>query len=101
APAWLIALLLAVWIGPAEEVFWRGILQRYLQMRLQPIWGLLVATVLYALVHIWSGNPPLLLAAFAAGMAWGALFLWTGSLIPGIVSHALWDVLMFVVLPLQ
>ncbi|MDW7997794.1 MAG: CPBP family intramembrane glutamic endopeptidase, partial [Bacteroidota bacterium] len=40
APAWLIALLLAVWIGPAEEVFWRGILQRYLQMRLQPIWDL-------------------------------------------------------------
>ncbi|MEN3027585.1 MAG: CPBP family intramembrane glutamic endopeptidase [Chlorobiota bacterium] len=101
APAWLIALLLAVWIGPAEEVFWRGILQRYLQTRLRPIWGLLVATALYTLVHIWAGNPPLLLAAFVAGMAWGALFLWTGSLIPGIISHALWDVLMFVLLPLQ
>jgi len=36
-----------------------------------------------------------------AGLLWGALFAWTGSLVPGILSHALWDVLMFVLVPLQ
>jgi hypothetical protein len=31
APPWLLALLLGLWIGPAEEIFWRGVLQRALQ----------------------------------------------------------------------
>jgi hypothetical protein len=101
APGWLLVFLLAFWIAPAEELFWRGVLQRYLQQRLPRLWGLVLATALYALVHIWSGNLPLVAAAAIAGCVWGSLFLWTGSLVPGILSHALWDVLMFVVLPLQ
>jgi len=101
APLWLLALLLAFWIAPAEEIFWRGVLQRWLQGRLRRIAALLLATLLYTLVHAWSGNLPLLLAAFTAGLLWGALFAWTGSLVPGILSHALWDVLMFVLVPLQ
>jgi membrane protease YdiL (CAAX protease family) len=52
-------------------------------------------------VHAWSGNLPLLLAAFTAGLLWGALFAWTGSLVPGIISHGLWDILVFVVAPFQ
>lgn len=101
ASAWLIAVLLAVWIAPAEEIFWRGVLQRFLQRKLPGVWAWLIAAVLYALVHLWSGNLPLVLAALVLGLAWGGLFLWAGSLVPGILSHALWDVLVFVVLPLQ
>lgn len=101
APAWLIATMLLVWIAPAEEIFWRGVLQRYMQRKLRPVWALLGSALLYALVHAWSGNLPLLVAAFVLGIAWGGLFLWTGSLVPGILSHALWDVLVFVVIPLQ
>ncbi len=101
APAWLLSLLLLLWIGPAEEVFWRGVLQRYLQTKTAPAVALLTTTLLYALIHAWAGNIPLLLAAFIAGASWGALFLWSGSLVPGIIAHGLWDVLMFVVAPLQ
>jgi membrane protease YdiL (CAAX protease family) len=77
------------------------VLQRALQQRIHRIAALVLATALYSLVHAWSGNLPLLLAAFTAGLLWGALFAWTGSLVPGIISHALWDVLMFVLVPLQ
>jgi len=101
APLWLLTLLLALWIAPAEEIFWRGVLQRWLQGRLRRIAALLLATLLYTLVHAWSGNLPLLLAAFTAGLLWGALFAWTGSLVPGIISHGLWDILVFVVAPFQ
>lgn len=101
APAWALAMLLGLWIGPIEEVFWRGVVQSYLQQKLSSGAALLGTTLLYSLIHIWSGNPLLMLAAFIAGLGWGALLLWTGSLVPSIVSHALWDVLMFVLLPLQ
>jgi membrane protease YdiL (CAAX protease family) len=101
APPWLLALLLGLWIGPAEEIFWRGVLQRALQQRIHRIAALVLATALYTLVHAWSGNLPLLLAAFTAGLLWGALFAWTGSLVPGIISHGLWDILVFVVAPFQ
>jgi membrane protease YdiL (CAAX protease family) len=74
APPWLLALLLGLWIGPAEEIFWRGVLQRALQQRIHRIAALVLATALYSLVHAWSGNLPLLLAAFTAGLLWGALF---------------------------
>jgi membrane protease YdiL (CAAX protease family) len=101
APPWLLALLLGLWIGPAEEIFWRGVLQRALQQRIHRIAALVLATALYSLVHAWSGNLPLLLAAFVAGLFWGGLFIWTGSLVPGIISHGLWDILVFVVAPFQ
>jgi membrane protease YdiL (CAAX protease family) len=101
APLWLLTLLLAFWIAPAEEIFWRGVLQRWLQGRLRRVAALLLATLLYTLVHAWSGNLPLLLAAFVAGLFWGGLFIWTGSLVPGIISHGLWDILVFVVAPFQ
>jgi membrane protease YdiL (CAAX protease family) len=101
APLWLLALLLLFWIGPAEEIFWRGVVQRYFQQKLPPFAALLVTTSLYALIHAWAGNLSLLLAAFVVGLVWGLLFLRTGSLLPGILSHAVWDVLMVVVLPVQ
>jgi membrane protease YdiL (CAAX protease family) len=77
------------------------VLQRALQQRIHRIAALVLATALYSLVHAWSGNLPLLLAAFVAGLFWGGLFTWTGSLVPGIISHGLWDILVFVVAPFQ
>ena len=32
-PAWLLSALLLLWIGPAEELFWRGYVQRRLTQR--------------------------------------------------------------------
>lgn len=55
-PSWAIALLLLVLIGPAEELFWRGYVQRTLA-RLMPgkraaDLALVVTALVYALVHI-------------------------------------------------
>ena len=83
-------LVLAV-IGPAEEVFWRGLVQQRA--------GIAVALVGYALVHVWERKPILLLAALVGGAFWGALFAWTGSLVAPIVSHLLWDLAIIVWFP--
>jgi membrane protease YdiL (CAAX protease family) len=100
APPWLIALLLLGWIGPAEEIFWRGFVQFRMARRYGPWPGLIGTTAIYALVHIWSGNFMLVMAAAIAGAFWGLLFQRTRSLWPGIISHALWDALIFVWAPL-
>ncbi len=97
---WLIAPLLLLVTGPAEEIYWRGLLQRVLVQRIGPMSGLLLAALGYALVHIWTLNTSLLLAAFTAGLIWGWIYLVERSLVPVIISHALWSVTIFVLLPL-
>jgi len=94
-----IALALLLAIGPGEEIYWRGFLQETLMKRWGPPAGYLVSTAIYALVHLWSGNPALVLAALAAGAAWGLVYWRFRNLWPGIISHALWDLFSFVIFP--
>ena len=104
-PSWLIAVLLLVLIGPAEEFFWRGYVQRTLSRILggkhaQDLAFLLTAAI-YALVHIWSFNFMLVMAALVAGTVWGLIYrFYPKALGALIVSHAVWDVLVFVLLPI-
>ena len=50
--AWQVALILFFVTGPAEEIYWRGFLQRRLSARWGGFRGYLVATALYAGVHL-------------------------------------------------
>ena len=104
-PGWGIALLLLFLIGPAEELFWRG----YVQMTLSAILpgkraadaALLITVAVYALVHIWSFNFMLVMAAMVAGAVWGLIYRLRPKLLPAlIISHALWDALVFVIIPI-
>lgn len=95
----LIGALLLAWIGPAEEIFWRGFLQHRLARRWGRSWGYLTASAIYAAVHLWAGNLMLFLAALVCGLFWGAVYWRWGSLWPGVISHAAWDVLIFVIAP--
>lgn len=99
ASPYLITFLLLFIIGPAEEIFWRGFVQQRFAARWGAWTGLIVATAAYTLVHIWAANVMLLLAAMVGGLFWGYIYQRTGSLVPGIVSHAVWDVLIFILLP--
>jgi len=97
----LIAILLLFVIGPGEEIFWRGFLQRRLSHRYGLLIGLVIAAAIYTLVHVWSFNLMLTAAAGLCGVFWGVLFAVTGNLWPCIISHAVWDVVIFVLLPIQ
>jgi membrane protease YdiL (CAAX protease family) len=96
-----VALLLLLWIGPAEEIFWRGMVQQRLETRLGRWGAMAAASILYAAVHAWSMNLMLVLAALLCGLAWGTLFARTRNLWPCIVSHAIWDVTIFVIFPIR
>jgi membrane protease YdiL (CAAX protease family) len=95
-----VVLLLFLVIGPGEEVFWRGFIQRQWQDRFGRLTGWLLATALYSVVHLGSGNAILTLAACVCGLFWGGLYLRYRSPLLNIVSHTLWDILIFVVFPL-
>ena len=70
----LISLLLLCIIGPGEEIFWRGYVQRRLSARWSPNTGFLLATAAYTLIHIPSLNFMLVMAALVCGVIWGGLF---------------------------
>ncbi|MBQ0062533.1 MAG: CPBP family intramembrane metalloprotease [Prevotella sp.] len=95
-----IALALLFIIGPAEELFWRGYIQEFMQQRLGKNLGFVVATLVYTLIHIWSFNFMLIMAALVCGVCWGLLYRIDRRLLPAlIISHALWDTAAFVVFP--
>ena len=98
---WIIALLLLFIIGPAEELFWRGFVQQQLSLHWGENWGFVVATAIYTLIHLWSFNFMLIMAAMVCGIVWGGLYRlqpkWLSALV---VSHAVWDACVFVVFPI-
>lgn len=97
----LIALLLAFVVGPAEEIFWRGYVQEGLSRKWSATMGFIVTTAIYSFVHIWGLNFMLLVAAAVAGGVWGLLYrLWPERIGALIVSHAVWDVAVFVLFPI-
>ncbi len=88
-----IALRLATVIGPAEELFWRGWLQRRI--------GWLPASAAYAGAHLVTRNTTLIGAAGVAGVYWGALAALGAPMTALVVSHAAWDIWIFLVSPTE
>ena len=94
-----IVLLMGLVIGPGEEVVWRGFLQENLGRRFGRVAGFALTALAYALVHASSGNTMLVLAAAVCGLFWGGLYMRFRSPLLNIVSHTVWDLLIFIVLP--
>lgn len=97
----IIAALLLCIIGPAEEIFWRGFVQRNLTQRYNANIGFVITTVIYTIVHIWAMNFMLLMSAMVCGIVWGLGYrLWPKQLFALVVSHAVWDAMVFVIFPI-
>jgi len=98
-PLPLISLLL-FFISTSEEVFWRGYIQRNLSYNLGSVKALVLTSLIYSTVHIWTLNFPLIFIALVMGFLWGFLFYVTKSLSTTITSHIVWNQLVFIFLPL-
>ena len=93
------ALRLVTIIGPAEELFWRGLVQEMLMRRYGRWRGAAMAAVAYSAVHVTTGNFTLMGAAGVAGAHWCALYAAGVPIGALIVSHCAWDVWIFLVQP--
>jgi membrane protease YdiL (CAAX protease family) len=99
-PRELAARLVAI-IAPAEELFWRGAVQAGLMSLLGRWRGTAAAIAAYGGVHLVTGNLTLTAAATVAGAHWALLYALGMPLGALVVSHALWDVWIFLVQPTQ
>jgi uncharacterized protein len=88
------ALVLGLLVAPAEELFWRGVVQARLAARLRAPAAIAVTTGLAAAVALATGEGFLALATAPTYAVWGVLFAWRKSLVAPIVSHAIWSVLV-------
>lgn len=98
-PASELATRLTLVIGPAEELFWRGFVQRRLAARAGAWPGAALGAATYGGAHLVTGNLTLTGAAGVAGAYWAALTaagLPMGALI---VSHVVWDLWIFLLAP--
>jgi membrane protease YdiL (CAAX protease family) len=96
-----IGLLLFFIIGPAEEIFWRGFVQDTLAQKFGENKGWIIGALIYGGVHIFAMNFMLFMAALICGLFWGYVFKRYKSLWPGIISHAVWDLTIFILLPVR
>lgn len=94
-----LAARLAFIIGPAEELFWRGLVQARLMRRYGQMPGWIMGTAAYGGAHFVTGNLTLIAAATIAGAFWGAMAALGAP--PGtlIISHSFWDVFIFLIAP--
>jgi uncharacterized protein len=102
--AWVVIALVVV--GVAEELVWRGLVVALLEERVGSRRAWVWAAVLYAVAHvptIWAlkdinagPNPIVVAAALFAGLVWGFMARRFERLVPGMISHVLfdWTVLM-------
>ena len=81
----LSVLALAVLTPLAEEIFFRGFVQRGLVNRWGPVPGLVVSAAVFSGLHF---SPAVLLPVFVTGLLLGTLYWRTGSLWPCIAVHA-------------
>jgi hypothetical protein len=101
APPAAIAGALATLIGPGEELFWRGLVQRRLQHQFGSLRGWLLSSSVYGAIHLVSANLTLTGAAATAGLFWGAIFAREQRMAPLIVSHVTWDIWIFLIAPTE
>lgn len=78
--SWEDIVLISVMSGLAEEILFRGWLQTTL--------GLIPASILFGLVHVW-GREGIGYGLYATGLGavLGALFAWTGNLWAPVLAH--------------
>jgi membrane protease YdiL (CAAX protease family) len=96
----LAARLITV-VAPAEELFWRGLVQQALMARYGRWRGAVMATLAYSAAHVSSGNFTLFGAAGVAGAYWSILYAGGVPLGALVVSHSVWDVWIFLIQPTQ
>lgn len=93
------AIVLGLFAAPAEELFWRGLVQERLVARLGAPLGVASATGIAVAVALATREPVLALATAPTYAVWGALAAWRRSLAAPIVSHAAWTLLVAVIAP--
>jgi hypothetical protein len=91
-------LVMMVCVGFVDEIIFRGILQ-YTACESLGHLGVLYTAVLYTALHLGLFNPPAMLLVFVVSLLFGEIAYRTKSLWGVILSHGLFNVFLYIVLP--
>ena len=88
APQWFAQFALAnvFFVSLAEEALFRGYLQQRLSQICHPIAALLIASVVFGLMH-YAGGVLLIIFATLAGVIYGLAWMWSGRLWVAALFH--------------
>ena len=98
-PVWAFPVLALV-VG-TEELVWRGLAIDLFSKPLGPSGAVLVASLVYVLPQIAFRSPLLVIVALCCGLVWGGLRVRTDGLLAPLVAHLTWDLLVFVLFPVE
>jgi membrane protease YdiL (CAAX protease family) len=87
--SWSDMALIAISAGVGEEMLFRGAIQSSLGGWLGNVWGLLLASLLFGMLHPIS--IPYIVITIVLGVCLGAEYLYTNNLLAVMVTHALYD----------
>lgn len=88
-------IFIALFAGIGEELFFRGVLQRlFIRAFKNPWMGIVVAAFLFSFFHFqFLGFVP----RFLLGILLGAIYWFSGSIIPAMIAHFFYDGLFIVI----
>jgi membrane protease YdiL (CAAX protease family) len=95
----LTALAWTTVILTGEEVLWRGAWIDAWQPHLGPIAAGAVSVIGFGLMQWGSGSAIVALVAAVCGAVWTITRLQTGSIVPGLIAHAIWTPTVVFFLP--
>jgi len=90
---WPQIIVLSICAGVGEELLFRGLLQTWLVAKLNPLWGILGASVIFGLMHYL--NATYIFLTFVLGCLFGIAYYLTDSLLLVMAAHAAYDVIAF------
>jgi uncharacterized protein len=94
----LLSLLVMV---PAEELFWRGLIQGRLTEAASAGAAAVIAWLCYVIANAPSRSMPILAGAIVGGALWSGLAWWSGGVLASLGSHILWTGLMLTFPPVD
>jgi membrane protease YdiL (CAAX protease family) len=90
---------MVVFVGLGEELLFRGLVQRDLTSLFGGKWGLLVASLMFGVMHLTWRSIPELVFTFLAGLLFGYLYHRTRSLTAPIIAHGVGNTILVAVMP--
>jgi len=94
--SWFDILLISCMAGISEELLIRGVLQSWLIDYLTPLFGIVIASIVFGLLHYLNRAYVLLTALL--GCLFGMSLYFTHSIVLVVVAHAVYDVLAFFII---
>ena len=94
---WLAVVVSAISAGICEETGFRGYMQRPIEQRYGAPVAILISSLFFMALHLTKGwaTPGMVPIVFGAGVLLELLAWSSGSLIPGMIGHAVMDIGLF------